>query len=47
MNFQSYMNTVRVVLAVDGTKIPDYRMLLDDFTASLKTIRDAAKRIGE
>ncbi|WVZ88749.1 hypothetical protein U9M48_035229 [Paspalum notatum var. saurae] len=42
LNFQSYMNTVRVVLAVDDTTIPDYHALLDDFTACLKIIRDAS-----
>ncbi|OEL16934.1 O-acyltransferase WSD1 [Dichanthelium oligosanthes] len=40
--WQSYADTIRVVLAVDDAQFPDCRQLLDDFTESLKLISDAA-----
>ncbi|KAL6648125.1 hypothetical protein ACP70R_012349 [Stipagrostis hirtigluma subsp. patula] len=40
-HWQSYGDTIRVVLAVDDAQIPDPHLLLDDFAESLKIIRDA------
>lgn len=45
MNYQSYVNTVRVVLAVDEAQFPDCHELLDDFDESLKRIKDAATNL--
>lgn len=47
MNFQSYVNTIKVNLAVDEAQFPDSHQLLDDFTESLSLIRDAASRVGK
>uniref|UniRef100_M8B6H2 Uncharacterized protein n=1 Tax=Aegilops tauschii TaxID=37682 RepID=M8B6H2_AEGTA len=46
VNFNSYVNTVRVVLAVDETQFPDCHELLDDFVESLRSIKDAAEKHG-
>lgn len=42
MHYQSYMRIIKLVLAVDETQVPDAHELLDDFTESLKLIREAA-----
>ncbi|KAL6848641.1 hypothetical protein ACP4OV_021224 [Aristida adscensionis] len=42
VHYQSYVNTVKVVLAVDDDQIPDSHQLLDDFAESLRLIRQAA-----
>ncbi|CAL9084364.1 unnamed protein product [Musa textilis] len=41
IHFQSYMNTMKIVLAVDDKVISDPHQLLDDFAESLKIIREA------
>ncbi|URD91997.1 hypothetical protein MUK42_01587 [Musa troglodytarum] len=40
----SYMNTMKVVLAVDELAIPDPHQLLDDFADSLELIKEALPR---
>ncbi|KAI5015809.1 hypothetical protein ZWY2020_059348 [Hordeum vulgare] len=45
VNYQSYVNTVRLVLAVDEAQFPDCYHLLDDFAESLRRIKDAATSI--
>ncbi|CAN6373239.1 unnamed protein product [Urochloa humidicola] len=42
IQWQSYANTIRVVLAVDDAQFPDCHQLLDDFAESLELIKDAA-----
>jgi hypothetical protein len=42
IHWQSYADTIRVVLAVDDAQFPDCHDLLDDFAESLKLIREAA-----
>ncbi|TKW02043.1 hypothetical protein SEVIR_8G226000v4 [Setaria viridis] len=42
IHWQSYADTIRVVLAVDDSQFPDCHHLLDDFAESLKLIREAA-----
>uniref|UniRef100_A0ACD5VJR0 Uncharacterized protein n=1 Tax=Avena sativa TaxID=4498 RepID=A0ACD5VJR0_AVESA len=42
IHYQSYMNIIKLVLAVDEAQFPDAHDLLDDFAQSLKLIRDAA-----
>ncbi|XP_039812017.1 O-acyltransferase WSD1-like, partial [Panicum virgatum] len=42
VNFQSYVNTMMVNLAVDEAQFPDCHELLDDFVESLRLIRGAA-----
>ncbi|PKA53336.1 O-acyltransferase WSD1 [Apostasia shenzhenica] len=44
MHFQSYMNKMKVVLAVDEVVIPNPNMLLDDISESLRLIKAAAIR---
>ncbi|KAJ8485896.1 hypothetical protein OPV22_018381 [Ensete ventricosum] len=41
IHFQSYMNTMKMVLAVDDKVISDPHQLLDDLAESLRIIRDA------
>ncbi|GJN09503.1 hypothetical protein PR202_ga27516 [Eleusine coracana subsp. coracana] len=41
IHYQSYNNTIKVILAVDEAQF-DHRQLLDDFASSLRSIRDAA-----
>ncbi|KAJ6823161.1 O-acyltransferase WSD1-like [Iris pallida] len=41
LHFQSYMNKIKLVLAVDELTVPDPKRLVDDFVASLKLIKDA------
>ena len=41
IHYQSYMNIINVVLAVDEARFPDAHELLDDFVESLKLIREA------
>ncbi|TVT97442.1 hypothetical protein EJB05_57323 [Eragrostis curvula] len=41
VHYQSYMNIVKLVLAVDDAQFPDCHQLLDDFAESLKLIRQA------
>ncbi|WVZ99554.1 LOW QUALITY PROTEIN: hypothetical protein U9M48_044828 [Paspalum notatum var. saurae] len=43
VHYQSYMNTITVVLAVDDAQFPDCHQLLDDFAESLKLIRSFSK----
>lgn len=42
VHYQSYMNTIKLVLAVDDAQFPDSHQLLDDFAESLRHIRQAA-----
>ncbi|CAL4991986.1 unnamed protein product [Urochloa decumbens] len=42
VNFQSYVNTMMVNLAVDEAQFPDSHELLDDFVESLRLIRGSA-----
>ena len=44
MHWLSYMNIVKLALAVDETQFPDAHEILDDFTESLRLIREAASR---
>ncbi|CAM0958478.1 unnamed protein product [Alopecurus aequalis] len=44
VHYQSYSNTVKVILAVDEEHFPDHGQLLDDFTESLRIIKDGALR---
>ena len=41
LHFQSYMNKIKIVLAVDDLTVPDRHQLLDDLAESLKLIKDA------
>ncbi|XP_078165195.1 wax ester synthase/diacylglycerol acyltransferase 11-like isoform X1 [Carex rostrata] len=43
LHYQSYMNTMKVVMAVDDSVISDSHQLLDDFVESLSIIRIAAE----
>ena len=47
VNFQSYVNTMMVNLAVDEAQFPDCHELLDDFVESLRLIRGAALSLGK
>ncbi|CAL4955144.1 unnamed protein product [Urochloa decumbens] len=47
IHYQSYMNTVKLVLSVDESRFPDCHQLLDDFAESLRLIREAASRKSE
>lgn len=42
VHYQSYINSVKLVLSVDEAQFPDARQLLDDFAESLRIIREAA-----
>ncbi|KAF0926240.1 hypothetical protein E2562_022069 [Oryza meyeriana var. granulata] len=42
VHYQSYMNIIKLVLAVDDAQFPDVHQLLDDFAESLRLIRQAA-----
>ncbi|KAM0865526.1 hypothetical protein ACQ4PT_043225 [Festuca glaucescens] len=42
VHFQSYMNIMKLVLAVDDEQFPDSHQLLDDFAESLRLVRKAA-----
>ncbi|RCV16615.1 hypothetical protein SETIT_3G152100v2 [Setaria italica] len=42
VHYQSYMNSIKLVLAVDDAQFPDSHQLLDDFAESLRLIRQAA-----
>jgi hypothetical protein len=44
VHYQSYNNTIKVVLAVDEAQFPDSRQLLDDFAECLKLTKDAAAK---
>ncbi|KAK1698250.1 hypothetical protein QYE76_014947 [Lolium multiflorum] len=44
VHYQSYSNTIKVILAVDDEHFPDHGQLLDDFTESLRIIKDGAVR---
>ena len=46
VHYQSYMNSVKLVLSVDETQFPDSHQLLDDFAESLRLIRKAASGSG-
>ncbi|KAF8379706.1 hypothetical protein HHK36_029150 [Tetracentron sinense] len=41
INFQSYINKMKIVLAVDQDAVPDPHQLCDDLEESLKLIKDA------
>lgn len=41
IHFQSYMNKVKMVLAVDEEAIPDPQKLCDDLANALNLIKDA------
>ncbi|VAH10742.1 unnamed protein product [Triticum turgidum subsp. durum] len=42
VHFQSYMNIMKLVLAVDDEQFPNSHQLLDDFAESLRLVRQAA-----
>lgn len=42
IHYQSYTNSIKLVLAVDDAQFPDSHQLLDDFAESLRLIRQAA-----
>ncbi|XP_010924517.2 wax ester synthase/diacylglycerol acyltransferase 11 isoform X1 [Elaeis guineensis] len=44
LHFQSYTNTMKIVVAVDELTIPNPNQLLDDLTESLRLIKDAIPR---
>ncbi|TVU35506.1 hypothetical protein EJB05_17402, partial [Eragrostis curvula] len=46
VHYQSYMNTVKLVLSIDEEHFPDSHQLLQDFKESLRIIRHAASRIS-
>ncbi|VAI20331.1 unnamed protein product [Triticum turgidum subsp. durum] len=46
VQYQSYDNTIKVILSVDDEVIPDYAQLLDDFTESFGRIKDASSRLS-
>ena len=46
VNYQSYVNTIMINLALDEGHFPDYDELLDDFVESLEHIKNAASRLG-
>ncbi|VAI35042.1 unnamed protein product [Triticum turgidum subsp. durum] len=46
VHYQSYISTIKVILAVDDDVIPDYTQLLDDFTESFGHIKDAASKLS-
>uniref|UniRef100_A0A6V7QUT6 O-acyltransferase WSD1 C-terminal domain-containing protein n=1 Tax=Ananas comosus var. bracteatus TaxID=296719 RepID=A0A6V7QUT6_ANACO len=43
VHYQSYMNTVEMVIAVDEITIPDPHQLLDDLAESLELIKDSTE----
>ncbi|KAM3277057.1 hypothetical protein ACQJBY_045075 [Aegilops geniculata] len=47
VHYQSYNNTIKIVLSVDEEIFPDYSQLLDDFVVSFGLIKDAASRLSE
>ncbi|KAJ4767900.1 O-acyltransferase WSD1 [Rhynchospora pubera] len=47
VHYQSYMNTMKVVMAVDDSVIPDSHQLLDDFAESVTIIKDAAENLSK
>ncbi|KAF3326611.1 O-acyltransferase WSD1 [Carex littledalei] len=47
LHYQSYMNTMKVVMAVDDSVISDSHQLLDDFVESLSIIRNAAEKLSK
>ncbi|TKW30278.1 hypothetical protein SEVIR_2G025500v4 [Setaria viridis] len=44
VHYQSYSNTIKVILAVDEAQFPDYCQLLDYFAESLNLTKDAAAK---
>ena len=42
IHWQSYMDTIKIILAVDDAQFLDSHDLLDDFAESLERIRNAA-----
>lgn len=44
LHFQSYMNKIKIVLAVDNLSVPDPHQLLDDLQQSLKETTDVNLR---
>jgi len=42
VHYQSYVNSIKLVLAVDDAQFPDSHQFLDDFAESLRLIRQAA-----
>ncbi|TVU10742.1 hypothetical protein EJB05_44288, partial [Eragrostis curvula] len=42
VHWQSYMDTIRVILAVDDREFSDCHQLLDDFAEALKIMRDSS-----
>uniref|UniRef100_A0A453LFG5 O-acyltransferase WSD1 C-terminal domain-containing protein n=1 Tax=Aegilops tauschii subsp. strangulata TaxID=200361 RepID=A0A453LFG5_AEGTS len=47
VHYQSYNNTIKIVLSVDEEIFPNYSQLLDDFVESFGLIKDAASRLSE
>jgi hypothetical protein len=45
VHYQSYGNTIKVILSVDEEVFPDYSQLLDDFADSFRNIKDAASML--
>ncbi|CAM0870103.1 unnamed protein product [Alopecurus aequalis] len=42
----SYRSTIKVILSVDEDKFPDYAQLLEDFSQTLTTMREASSRLS-
>ena len=42
MHYVSYGDTIKIILAVDEAQFPDCHLLLDDFTESMRLMKDAA-----
>jgi hypothetical protein len=42
VHYLNYDSTVKIILAVDDAHFPDCHLLLDDFTESIRLIKDAA-----
>ncbi|CAO1948896.1 unnamed protein product [Urochloa humidicola] len=47
VHYQSYNNTIKVILAVDEAQFPDSFQLLDDFAESLNLTKNAAAKISK
>jgi hypothetical protein len=45
VHYQSYRSSIKVILSVDEDKFSDYPQLLEDFSQTLTTMKDAASRL--
>jgi hypothetical protein len=41
VHYLNYDSTIKITLTVDDAQFPDYHLLLDDFTESIRLIKDA------